>query len=329
MRVREAVDRYLSDVQLGRSADTHLARRSAIARWLLFLELRGQVPGTPFPADLAELAEDHLMEWARWVAAARPARDTSDLLVAGVVGFYAYLGRERLRPDLPLEALRLRLAALRGRRGRRLPRVPSDDVVDRLLAAARAHRPAGHGARAELMRLRNVALVETMRSAGLRVSEVCGLPRGALRADGSIVVVGKGGKARMTVLSTAAQDAIAAYLAARADDGPARDLPVFARHDARAPHPCAPMDTDSVRGVVRRLAEAAGVADAGVTPHRLRAWFATRVGAATGDLAATQELLGHANPATTRVYLQVSDQHLVAVHGRAFPRDHDPPSPSA
>src|SRR5207253_17579 len=234
------------------------------------------------------------------------------------------------RPDLPLVAVKLRVAALRGRRPRRLPRVPADDVVDRVLAAARAYRPKNLGPRrAELACLRNVALVETLRGAGLRVSEACGLRRGDLRPDRSAIVLGKGAKQRLVLFDDGAAAAIASYHAARADRGPLGALPVFARHDVKVgPATCHPMDPDGVRSVVHALARTAGLADAKLTPHRFRAWFATHVGGATGDLAATQELLGHVDPATTRVYLQVADQRLRDVHRRAFPAGAPPGAPA-
>src|SRR5207245_3460477 len=101
-------------------------------------------------------------------------------------------------------------------------------------------------------------------------------------------------------------------------------LPVFARHDRAARGRLSALSTDAVRDVIWRLAVAAGSRDAGLTPHRFRAWFATHLVAETGDLAAVQDLLGHESADTTRVYTRVAAQRPADVHRRAFGRGGHP-----
>jgi site-specific recombinase XerD len=73
----------------------------------------------------------------------------------------------------------------------------------------------------------------------------------------------------------------------------------------------------AVETMLWELVEQAGL-EVKITPHRFRHWFATRILAATGDLATTQDLLGHANPATTRIYAQVSETNKQQAHRQVF-----------
>jgi site-specific recombinase XerD len=306
-----AIERYLADLALAHSPATVVSYRYGLHRFAEYLDARDRLP-----ADTAALAVDLVVEYARWLMAVPPAassRRTCDVYVAALAGFYGYLVREEIRPDLQLEAMRLRLRPLLGRRPLRLPRVPSDACLERLKAAARDHRPPGP--RGDLVRLRNIAMLETLAGSGLRVSELVRLKRGdATRGDGRAVVCGKGRKERQAYFSPDAAAALAAYLAARGDGGGAE--PLFARHDLDGPP--RPLATNSVRATVEHLAQLAGIDDERPTPHRFRAWFATRVLDRTGDLAATQDLLGHESPETTRQYARVADRHLRAVHEAAF-----------
>jgi site-specific recombinase XerD len=302
---------FFADLALGRSPSTVAAYRYALARFTEYLAARDRLPD-----DVAGLSIDHVVEFTRWILAVPgSSRKTCDVYVSALSVFYGYLVREDLRPDLPLEKLRLRLRPLLSHRPAPLPRVPPDATVERLVAAARAHDgQTKHGA---LPRLRNVALVETLLGSGLRVGELVALRRSDLAAgDRSAVVTGKGGKQRLVYFSPAAAEAIGAYLAARRDEPPA--APLFCRHD-HAAEGRRPLTRGAVRWLLASLGRSAGLGDPRVTPHRLRAWFATHVLEQTGDLAATQDLLGHASPHTTRLYARLADPRLRELHARAFP----------
>jgi site-specific recombinase XerD len=312
----EAVDRFLADTAVGRSGETVKTYRAALNRFADFLATR-----EPPPTLVAELTADHAIEFVRWLSRGSAVRTTVQLYSTAVTRLYAFLVREQLRPDLPLELMRLRLSALRGKRPKSLPRVPADEVVERLVAAARGAPPA-ETRDGERIRLRNIAIVETLRGSGLRVSELVSLRRGDLdREQRRAVVTGKGGRQRLVFFTDPAWRAITTYLEARADGASGRGvagLPVFARHDSRARGRPLPLNTQSVRDVVWSLARRAGADELGLTPHRFRAWFATHMVAQTGDLAATQDLLGHESADTTRVYTKVAAQRLAEAHRRAF-----------
>jgi site-specific recombinase XerD len=315
----EAIRRFLDDLAVGRARATAETYRYALRRFREYLEHARAVP----PRTIAELTEDDPIGFARWISdGGRAPRTTVHLYTTAVARLYAYLVRERHRPDLPLETIRLRLAQLRGKRPKKLPRVPTDDVMARVLVATHAVPRAGSRSE-ELIRLRDVAIVETLRGSGLRVSEAVSLRRGDLERDQQrAVVTGKGGKQRLVFFTDQAWRAIWTYLAARGEDSGRGSgaLPVFARHDRAASGRVSALSTDGMRDVIWRLAVAAGLPDAGLTPHRFRAWFATHLVAETGDLAAVQDLLGHESADTTRVYTKVAAQRLAEVHRRAFGR---------
>jgi site-specific recombinase XerD len=311
-----AVARFLADLAVARSGETVKTYRAGLNRFAEFLSTLA-----PAPATVGELTADHPVDFVRWLAVPTAQRATVQLYATAVARFYAFLVRERLRPDLELELMRLRLGALRGKRLRGLPRVPADGAVERLVAVARA-APPGETPAAECIRLRNLAIVETLRGSGLRVSELVSLKRGDLDAEQRrAVVTGKGGKQRLVFFTDAAWRAIGSYLEARRDGAAGRglaSLPLFARHDARVGRRVLPLQTQAVREVVWELARRAQLEELGITPHRFRAWFATRMVAETGDLAATQDLLGHESADTTRVYTKVAAQRLAEAHRRAF-----------
>ena len=189
----------------------------------------------------------------------------------------------------------------------------------------------------ELIRLRNIAMLETLRCSGMRVSELVSLKRGDLVREGQhAVVTGKGDKQRYVYFDDSAWAAIQTYLRARGDGGRTAGrslgaLPLFARHDKGAGRNVLGLTTNAVRHVLEVMIGLANAAaddtleqDHAITPHSFRHWFATRVLATTGDLAATQDLLGHASPATTRVYARVSAERLRAAHASVFAPDSPP-----
>lgn len=317
MTIDDAIARFVVDLEVGRSPATVATYRSVLRRFCEYLS-----DCTPRPSLIGDLDAEHPVGFTRWTSDhGRAPRTTVQLYASAVMRFYAFLVREELRSDLPIERIQLRLTQLRGKRPKRLPRVPTDELVERILDAARAV-PRADTTAGELIRLRNVALVETLRGSGMRVSELVSLRRGDLdRENQRAIVTGKGSKQRLVFFTDPSWRAIWTYLDARADGAASRslaNLPVFARHDRAAGRRLQALTTQSVREVIWDLARAAGATEMGITPHRFRAWFATHLVAETGDLAAVQDLLGHESADTTRVYTRVAAQRLADVHRRAF-----------
>ena len=158
--------------------------------------------------------------------------------------------------------------------------------------------------------LRDRALLELLYATGLRVAECCGLDLGDMdRRQGSVRVMGKGGKERVVPVGDAALAAVEAWLAVRGEGrGPLFTNPRGGR-----------LSTRGALRIVKSRARAAGI-DRRVTPHTLRHTFATHMLGEGADLRLIQELLGHSRLSTTQRYTHVSAEHLMKVYDRAHPR---------
>ena len=198
-------------------------------------------------------------------------------------------------------------AALSAPRGTAtLPRVLTAAELDRLVEGGprREDRPE--------IELRDRAVVELLYGSGLRVSELCGLRRGDLAgAAGTISVWGKGEKQRRVPISEPAAAALAAWIrdgrAALVTDATPDDIVFLNRRGT----PLTPRD-------VRRLLDRRSPTP--THPHALRHTFATHLLDGGADLRAVQELLGHADLATTQIYTRVSRERLREVHRSTHPR---------
>ena len=156
---------------------------------------------------------------------------------------------------------------------------------------------------------RDTAMMELFYSSGLRLSELCGLRWGDLDLeDGQVRVLGKGNKTRILPVGRFAVAALRA-LAALGEAGP--EHPVF---KGRAGAPI------GARAVQLRLARLSSGQAKRVHPHMLRHSFASHMLESSGDLRSVQELLGHADIATTQIYTHLDFQHLARVYDAAHPR---------
>jgi site-specific recombinase XerD len=163
--------------------------------------------------------------------------------------------------------------------------------------------------------LRDRAMLELLFSTGLRVSELCSLPRDLDLTRGEFSVRGKGEKVRVVFVSPAARKAIEAYLDKRDDfdDAMFAQVPGKAGAAVMKKQETLRLTPRSVERIVRHYATKAGVSKK-VTPHTIRHCFATDLLGNGADLRAVQALLGHANITTTQVYTHVTDRHLHDVH---------------
>ncbi len=190
-----------------------------------------------------------------------------------------------------------------------LPKLPARSIelveyrdLERILASPRDGSPRS---------LRDRAILETLFSTGLRLSELCNLNRYLDLDRGEVSVRGKGEKLRVVFLSERARSAIRRYLEARGDAEEA--LFVSFTKEGKAMGRISPR---AIERLVDTYARKAGVATR-VTPHSFRHLFATDLLVNGADLRSVQELLGHANVATTQVYTHLTNRELKEVH-RAF-----------
>jgi site-specific recombinase XerD len=279
------------------------------------------------------LTVDHAIDFVPWLRYEhfpepdQPAKATLQLYLTAVYRFY----RSLLKRGVTLEAAdiaRLEESYRDARNIRGEPR-PKDPKLEAVLAIIRAARevPPFRGDKAidhrrELSRLRDIAIVETLRSTGCRVGELVAMRRGDLDwMAHSALVKGKGSKYRKVYLDDVAWRALKVYLQARGDGGEPRALarlPVFCGHGNRSGSTPSLLTTRHVSRTIQNLAARAGIAEVGVTPHYFRHVFATRALDRTDNLALVQDMLGHASPATTRIYARTDEQQRREGYARVW-----------
>jgi len=191
----------------------------------------------------------------------------------------------------------------------------------------------------DIKSLRDKAILEFLFSTGLRVAELCSLPRDINPHSEELSVRGKGGKVRVVFISKKAQEALEKYLDARKDMGDGLFIRLdnspleeyrHKRGGGKNIHPgtsATPqegkkkykgkeydnLDRHSVERIVKHYAIKAGIAKK-VTPHVLRHMFATDLLSNGADIRSVQAMLGHANIGTTQIYTHVTDKHLRDIH---------------
>ncbi len=287
----------------GAAANTIAAYTRDLEDYAGFLATLGRdALGADAEAIRAYLADLH----TRGLKASSAARRLS-----AIRQFHHFLFTESHRTDDPT-------AALEGpRRGRALPKTMLMAEVDRLLEVAQEGiDDPGRPLRDRLAAARLSALLELLYATGLRVTELISLPRSAARPQRAMLnITGKGGKERLVPLSDTAKRAVQRYLALLAEAGldtPARWL--FPADSATGYLPRQVFARD-----LKRAAAAAGLRADKVSPHVLRHAFATHLLQNGADLRIVQQLLGHADIATTQIYTHVLDERA-----RAMVRDLHP-----
>jgi integrase/recombinase XerD len=159
-------------------------------------------------------------------------------------------------------------------------------------------------------------MLELLYATGVRVSELVELPLSALDLDeGFATIFGKGSKERLVPVGKPALRALGRYLRdvrPSLDRGGGRGLVFLNRHGR-------PLRREAVWTIVKEAARRAGITKK-VSPHTLRHTFATHLVEGGADLAAVQELLGHADISTTQIYTHLDRDYLREVHRRFHPR---------
>ena len=252
-------------------------------------------------SDLLNADRADLAAWLDSLALAGVSNATMRRKVACLRTWYRWLRREELIVDDPTAELRS------PGRDRRLPKVLSRAEVARLMDAPVGQAPAA---------LRDRALLETMYACGLRSTETVELelPKVDLEAR-MLRVVGKGGKERMVPLGSPAVSAVAAWLEVGRPKlvGIREERRLFVNQRGGA------LTRQGLYGIVRRHAATAGLAGR-MSPHTLRHSFATHMLSGGCDLRALQEMLGHADAATTQLYTHLSVDDLRESYFEAHPR---------
>lgn len=283
-------------VSQGLAPGTVSAYTADARAFIAFLDAAGKSPADAAIGDVAAWAAARQLHGAE----ARTLAKANSALRS----LYRFLADEGLvgsNPARLLDAPRVPM---------RIPRCLAPEEVDRLLAGADLSDPVG---------LRDAALFELVYSCGLRASEAVDLTAGRVSLEEGIVrVMGKGSRERLVPMGGRAKVAMARYLAearpvlARA--GRPSDALFLGRLGRK-------LSRKTVWRAFKRLAALAGL-EAKV--HTLRHSFATHLLSGGADLRSVQELLGHADIATTQIYTHVSQDALRRVHNTLHPRGFHP-----
>src|SRR3954449_5125725 len=287
------------EFERGLSRNTLEAYRSDLLQFGRFIAERDVDALTATGADVS----DFLTDLAKGDAEGRAPASTATLhrKAACLRSFYRHLRREGLLDTDPTAALSS------PRRGKRLPEGLARGEVQLLLLQPKGPDPIS---------LRDRALLEVMYACGLRASEVIGLEVADVDLDeGLLRARGKGSKERVVPVGRAAVTALRSYLAhgrpALVKLNPERALFVNFRGQT--------LTRQGLYKIVRRHALTVGLAER-MSPHTLRHTFATHLLSGGCDLRSVQEMLGHADVATTQLYTHLSPDHLKDVYFRAHPR---------
>jgi integrase/recombinase XerC len=314
------IQKFLSHLATDRGASVYTQRnyRQALtefSRWHTeSLKSEVQSPKSAVGVAWEKLTRDDFRSFVRFLGRNNLSRAATQLRFSALRTFYKFLIRHGAAESSPIKNLSL------PKLEKRLPKFLTKQQMEALLVAPfellkiqktkKAGRPVS-----QIAALRDVAVLETIYSCGLRVSELCGLRADDIDWSEQIVRVrGKGKKERLVPIGRPALMAIQDYWNTFKQP-PGGASPIFFS-ETKKRAPLAPVQ------LARRLKQFLAIAglDPGLTPHKLRHSYATHLLDAGADLRSVQELLGHAHLVTTQVYTHVTTERLKRAYDAAHPR---------
>lgn len=267
------------------------------------------------PPAWDKLQRDDFRAYLRSLGRKKLSRAAIQLRFSALRTYYRFLNRHGIVAASPIKNVQL------PKLEKRLPRFLTIEQMKQLLAApqkllsaSEKSKGPGRPVSPEVC-LRDVAVLETIYSCGLRISELCGLTVEDIDSSIQLVRVrGKGKKERLVPIGQPALQAIQQYWDTLLSP-PTSLQPVF-RSDTKKAAPVRPLQLS------RRLKQYLIIAglDPSLTPHKLRHSYATHLLDAGADLRSVQELLGHAHLITTQVYTHVTTERLKRAYDQAHPR---------
>lgn len=284
---RRMLRRYDSYLKLEKSLseNTYQAYRFDLAKLLEFADGEG--------IDVLDMSLDDLHRFAACLHDIGIQPSTRARIICGVRSFFHYLVLEDYRTDDPSELLE------GPKLGVHYPEVLTVEEIDRIIGAIDLSQPTGH---------RNRAIVETLYSCGLRVSELCGLRLSCLYlSEGFIKVEGKGSKQRLVPISPRAIRELQLWFTDRNSTTwpikPGQEDFVFLSQRGKA------ISRVMVFHIVKQLAAAADITKT-ISPHTFRHSFATHLLEGGANLRAIQAMMGHESLATTEIYTHIDRQMI-------------------
>ena len=297
--MEDGLARFLRHLALERNASEHTVKayREDLRQAIDFFRRHDRPVDKP-----TQITSRHVRAYLAWMHQQGYARTTVARRLAALRSWFRFLCRDGHLDANPADGLR------GPRRHRSLPHLLAESAMERLLSAPDPSTPIG---------LRDRAILETIYSAGLRVSELTGLDIDDLDLDDGVATIrGKGKRERLAVLGRLARQAIRRWLAARDRwlERLRRDCnAVFINKNGSR------LSSRSVGRLLARYLAQAGL-DPKTSPHSLRHSFATHLLDRGADIRTVQELLGHRSLATTQVYTHVTTRKLQDTYQQAHPR---------
>ncbi len=283
-------DKYLTHIEHNKNFSTQTLRayRSDLSQYLAFLNAEG----CPSLGDASKLL---LRKFLALLKKQNYSKATVARKLACIRSLYKYLCREGILELNPLESIRT------PKQDKRLPHFMSVNDVETLLNIPEQNTVLG---------IRDKAIMETLYSTGIRVSELVGMNVVDVDFFNEVVKVkGKGKKERLAPIGNHALHAIRLYLDKRNSDKPA----LFLNHHGGR------LTDRSVARMLEKYVKIGGMCST-ISPHTFRHSFATHLLDNGADLRSVQELLGHANLSTTQIYTHVTTERLKQVYNKAHPR---------
>lgn len=285
------IQRFLKYLEVEKNASPHTIKnyRTDLIEFFRFLEQPslGGINYLSIRKFLAHLKEKECL------------KTTISRKLACLKSFFKYLTREHLLKTNPASGIAT------PKRERRLPSFLDPEEVEHLLEATRGDT---------WERKRDLAILETLYSSGIRVSELVGLNSEHVDLlSGLLKVRGKGKKERIVPIGSCAVNAIKSYLDASPFDPGNGSEPLFLNRRRTR------LTDRSVRRIILKCAKRAALKKV-ISPHTLRHTFATHLLDRGADLRSVQELLGHAHLSTTQIYTHVSAKRLREAYDQAHPR---------
>lgn len=281
-KLLDSYDAYLL-LERGMSDNTRAAYRSDVEKLVCYL-----ADGS---TTLGDVTLDTLHNFAADLHDLGISPRSQARIVSGVKSFFKFLKNQQFIEHNPARMLENPQVGLH------LPEVLTVAEIDAMLAAIDLATPEGQ---------RNRAIVETLYSCGLRVSELVNLEIGKVFVDeGYVIVTGKGSKERVVPISESALREISAWMDHRADIDikPGEEQMLFVSRRGKR------LTRVMIFYIIKRLAELAGIRKE-ISPHTLRHSFATHLLEGGANLRAIQQMLGHESIATTELYLHLDRSHL-------------------
>jgi len=304
--LQRSVEVYLRHltIERGMAKNTLLAYKRDLAKYLDQLQINGIT-------DSSEVTEGVVRNFAQSLVSEKGLVATSVArILAAVRGFHKFMLFEGITDNDVSAAVKPPKAP------KRLPKAISIQEIERLLRASGPEPDDTSGVAADIIRVRDRAILELLYATGARVSEIVNMDLDDLIDPEIVRLFGKGSKERIVPVGKYAQAALAAYLV--------RVRPTLATLSLGTPalflnQRGSRLSRQSIWQIISDSAQAAKL-DAEVSPHTFRHSFATHLLEGGADVRVVQELLGHASVTTTQIYTLVTVDALREIYASSHPR---------